>query len=417
MKNLFENISESEKDRIIKMHLDATKRLYLNEQQSEDIRQGGGGDPYQYKKVGDKYFYAKKGDQNWVAASNPKAIEAIRTKIFGVKSTTPITPKSAQPKTTQPAKTEKVPQMCPVLSSSSRDIEDLNKILALWKSFDKINEVINKWAVYYKSSGITDRVSCQIALNKIRPAYKDKNLIIIDSLQHLIYIFAPDGKFIAKSEMISGKNKQSQSPEVIAQALKTTEETAKDLGFKWDPSQRKFVDTTGKGRKFSNDLIYDMIDKTKSRFLPKGTYTTSSKIESDPEYAGRVQNLIHLMKGDKVLNQAIHGYYLEAPRTKALAVADKVISNPNDPKVSKEFLDLISGGKVNLSYSYGCINVPTDFVDEIRKYAANAYVFNIGETGNNYLVDNVENFFEKMTTQPSCPSPRSLGAENPINFA
>ena len=73
MKNLFE-LSKEEKNRIINLHENATKRLYLVEQQ---VVQGGATDPYQYRKTGDKVEYAKKGTENWQVQTNPKGVEAI----------------------------------------------------------------------------------------------------------------------------------------------------------------------------------------------------------------------------------------------------------------------------------------------------------------------------------------------------
>ena len=73
MKNLFD-LSTDEKKRIIALHEGATKRLYLVEQQ---VIQGGGNDPYQYKKTGDKVEYAPKGTENWKVQTNPKGVQAI----------------------------------------------------------------------------------------------------------------------------------------------------------------------------------------------------------------------------------------------------------------------------------------------------------------------------------------------------
>lgn len=77
MKNLFE-LSQDEKNRIISLHENATKRLYLVEQQ---VIQGGTNDPYQYKKTGDKVEYALKGTEDWKPQTNPKGVEAIN-KLF-----------------------------------------------------------------------------------------------------------------------------------------------------------------------------------------------------------------------------------------------------------------------------------------------------------------------------------------------
>jgi hypothetical protein len=86
MKNLFE-LPQEEKNRIINLHENATKRLYLVEQ---EVVQGGNGDSYQYRKTGDKVEYATKGTNNWKTQTNPKGIEAIN-KLFTKSTAAPAT--------------------------------------------------------------------------------------------------------------------------------------------------------------------------------------------------------------------------------------------------------------------------------------------------------------------------------------
>jgi hypothetical protein len=86
MKNLFE-LSQEEKNRIINLHENATKRLYLVEQ---EVVQGAQSDPYQYRKTGDKVEYATKGANNWKTQTNPKGIEAIN-KLFTKSTAAPAT--------------------------------------------------------------------------------------------------------------------------------------------------------------------------------------------------------------------------------------------------------------------------------------------------------------------------------------
>lgn len=50
---------------------------------SEQIKQGTGTDPYQYKKDGEKYFFAKKGSENWTQQTKLKGVNGIRKSIFG----------------------------------------------------------------------------------------------------------------------------------------------------------------------------------------------------------------------------------------------------------------------------------------------------------------------------------------------
>ena len=106
MKNLFNNISQEEKQRILNLHESVNKKRYLSEQgldygqptqptqpevgpqtlENSDaiIKQGSQGDPYVYAKLGNDYFYGKSSDgnsPNWVLASNPNAINSIKNKL------------------------------------------------------------------------------------------------------------------------------------------------------------------------------------------------------------------------------------------------------------------------------------------------------------------------------------------------
>ena len=79
MKNMF-TLNEKEKKQIIEMHNNYKK--LLNEQ---EVKQGGKGDPYQYKKEGDRYFYAKKKEgatASWIERTDKGGHDAIQSEIF-----------------------------------------------------------------------------------------------------------------------------------------------------------------------------------------------------------------------------------------------------------------------------------------------------------------------------------------------
>ena len=107
MKNLF-IINEEEKNRILNLHENATKRQYLSEQPTLDfgqpsqpevtaptlvdagaiVKQGIGGDPYVYGKLGNDNYFDKASDgdyPNWVLATTDKAIRSIKSKIYNEK--------------------------------------------------------------------------------------------------------------------------------------------------------------------------------------------------------------------------------------------------------------------------------------------------------------------------------------------
>ena len=309
--------------------------------------------------------------------------------------------------------TSKTATVCQQITPSS-DILDLQQIVEVWKKsypttdiYPLLNRLMARHSAAYQAQGIPQKISCELALLRIRPAYKDKNAFIIDTLNKLIYLYDNRGKFIAKTEVISGKNRQSTDPVKTAAALLTWSKVTQSLGFQWIKG-KGYVDSTGKGRTYSSRVVYDEMNKKGIRFLPKGVYTTG-KITSDAEYAGAKNNLLFLFSGDQQMLQAIHGYYPEQSRKEALLKAEKVLSQPDDPSVGKEFIDLIKSGKVDLSQSYGCLNVPKNFLKYINQYGQNAYVFNIGEGEKNYLVNNTIDYFNKMSAT-TCPSPQSLGA-------
>lgn len=77
MKNLF-IISEEEKNRILNLHENATKNLYLLEQVISDYDS-----KYDYKREGDKFFFKLKTSDNWREAGGT-SLEAIKRKVYKI---------------------------------------------------------------------------------------------------------------------------------------------------------------------------------------------------------------------------------------------------------------------------------------------------------------------------------------------
>ena len=74
---------------------------------SEQVVQGKGSDPYEYKKEGDKYYTRRKGNTSWILTKD-KVADAIATKIFKVtvqptKTTSTKTPEKTSSVTPPPA--------------------------------------------------------------------------------------------------------------------------------------------------------------------------------------------------------------------------------------------------------------------------------------------------------------------------
>jgi len=75
-------LTEEEKRNILSLYGNPSSKI-ITEQQ---VKQGSGGDSYQYKKEGNIYYYAFKregANPQWKQQKNPKGIEAICTRIFG----------------------------------------------------------------------------------------------------------------------------------------------------------------------------------------------------------------------------------------------------------------------------------------------------------------------------------------------
>ncbi len=268
------------------------------------------------------------------------------------------------------------------------------------------------------ANGIPTRTSCEISFIKLRPKFSNKSFFVFDGSQNLIYLFDKTGNFVAKSYVLDGADAQSQDTKKIAQALWTWQQQVESLGFKWDPKMQKYLDNTNKNRTYSNDLIYNTIDKNETRFFPKGVYSIAG-LSTDNEYAGGQDNIFRVETLDgKKIAQAIHGFYNEAPRVAALEELKNKMGKSASPKsaaVPQEFLNMVEKYKSTQKFnkSYGCVNVPTDFLKIAKPYAVGAMLFVIGETQNNYLVQTADTFFQKMGNAENCSNPKSLGMEIP----
>jgi hypothetical protein len=397
-------ISEEEKNRILNLHESATSRQYLSEQQ--EIKKGSMGDPYDYMKKNGKYFFrnVRNNETKWTSA-NEKQSNVIKEKIFNIK---PVGSKTvtSPPKNTKPKNSGKTvqKQYCEAFPKTS----DVNSSLIPQYQSEAGNLI---------SLGIPKRTACEISFIKIRPKFNGKPFFVVDTLQNLIYLFDSHGKFVVKSQTLDGENAQSQDVKKIAQALWTWQQQVESMGFKWDPSKQKYLDKTSKNRTYDSELVYNKIDKNDTRFFPKGIYSISG-LKTDDDYIGGNNNIFSLQTLDgKQIAQAIHGFYNESPRVAALEQLKKSMgSSASSPKVSQEFLNLVEK-YVNTSKfnkSYGCINVPSDFLKKARPYAKKGtLVFVIGETSKNFLVQNSDNFFNKMGNGQQCANPASLGIELP----
>jgi hypothetical protein len=349
------------------------------------------------------------------------------TGYFGPLTNAALTKYNGNSATPSVQRTNPTPQQtaspCDVLTVNTPNIQPS---ISAWKkqyptvdTLAFMNRQLTRLSSSYQKIGIPQRTACEIAYIQIRPEYMKRYSFILDTSKtsKLIYLFDSNGKFIAKSFILSGMNVQSNNAQQIARSLLSWGEQVRNAGFKVVGDQ--WVDATGKNRKYSPDIIYAIIKKNKSTFLPKGIYVGGS-MSTENDYVGGKNNLLLMKpagKNSTQMAQAIHGYYIEKPRTVAMNAARKLLNSPTDPNVTNEFLNALKEGKINLSQSYGCINLPPEFITYIQKYGPNSFIFNISEDKTNYLVDNTVNYINKMSTSVGCPSPESLGARSINNIA
>jgi len=374
------------------------KTTSLNEQ----VAQGAQGDPYEYKKEGGYYYARKKGSKNWILTRGNMA-DSISKKIFADKQ--PKNPTQVNPTQVNPTQVKTEKQYCPAHPKSADVSPNLEKNYQT-----EAAKLIGK--------GIPTRTSCEISFIKLRPKFSNKSFFVFDSLQNLIYLFDKAGNFVAKSYVLDGADAQSQNSKKIAQALWSWQQQVENMGFKYDPKQKKYLDKTTQKRQYSNDLVYQAIDKNDTRFFPKGIYSVTA-LQTDDEYAGGKNNLFRLKTLDGTeIAQAIHGFYNEPARVVALEQLKTKMGSSASPKsasVPQEFISMVEKYNQTQKYnkSYGCINLPTDFLNIAKPYATGSMLFVIGDTKTNYLVQNSNTFFQQMGDGENCSDPTSLGVELP----
>ena len=415
MKNLF-TINEEEKNRILNLHESATKRHYLSEQVVSPIIVTDHDKAYDYKFENGKYYF--KGKENtkysekypdWKEAKSEISINAIKqvinNKTVPVKKTeTPIK------KTETPIKKTETP--------IKKDDKQSQNFCPAIPSYNNVNLI--KLSQYQKvggeliSNGVPVRSACEISYVGIRPKFSNRNFFVIDTRDNNIYLFNKKGDFVAKSYTIDGLNAQSQDAKSIAKALWSWDEYANAAGFKWDDKSQQYKDKTGSGKKYDTELVYSYINKNKSRFFPKGIYAIDS-LKTDEDYVGGDNNIFNVTTLDgKSLANAIHGFYNEPPRVIAMQQLKKAMgksASPTSEDIPDSFIKTVEQylNTSKFNKSYGCINLPEDFLKIARPYAVNALVFIIGETEDNYLVQN-DKFFKAMGSESQqCPNIESLG--------
>tara|TARA_R110000868_G_scaffold395227_1_gene666817 strand:- start:1609 stop:2925 length:1317 start_codon:yes stop_codon:yes gene_type:complete len=434
MKQLY-FLDEEERQRILNIHESATKRHYLNEQANnstfditnpysinnrnsifnkDGIAQGMEGDPYQYRYFNNKVYYAKKSDgvnPKWIEVKKQIGIEAIRTKIFNLPPSNGVK--------TPPVKTP------PLKTQEKKGNEKSNKKVK--------KELISKYKY-------TPRIDTELKYIIDRDL-DDKPFFIYDGKENLIYLFdMSKGNWFSPvppilidyTSVVDGADVQQQEAEPF-----THQDWCKVSGLDSTPSlctnnkAKTFEDcmTAGKGKspKFDSKTqlctygaSYGSLIKIAKRFLPKGIYSVR-RLGRDEGYVGSGKNVFSLKSSDgENVAAAIHGIPAGLPE-RLTASKDLELLLKKD----------ISSGKVPQKYlestkqiayanqSFGCIGVPAKFIEnpKVQKLAKGARVFVMGQSNNDFLVQNSSEFFDKLHGDgQQCVDPimlaQSLGDNN-----
>jgi hypothetical protein len=234
--------------------------------------------------------------------------------------------------------------------------------------------------------GMPERITNQYIEIRKTKKNQGKSFYIVDTKENLIFLFDKTGNFVAKSPTIDGFDKQNSEYE--KDALKSWMDHASDIGFEWDYLLMKYIDNTGKKRIFSNQLVFIYLTEIKSKFFPKGIYKITSKYH-DNNFIGSIDNTYDITTlNDKPISLSIHGLYKSEYRIKNMNYQMSLIeSDFKTINVPKKYIKEIIVNDTNKTYnnSFGCINVPEEFLKLANQYAVGSLVFVMGEN-NDYLI-------------------------------
>jgi hypothetical protein len=408
MKNLF-IINEEEKNRILNLHETATKRHYLSEQINNQgfnindpfnmgnritpfdytgVVQGPEGDPYQYRFEGDMVYYAKKNEgmfPKWILVKNPDGIKAIKTKIFKNKFA-PVEP-------------------------------DKKKTDNVKKDSKKSNKKVKKQQI--SKYNYTPRIDEELKYIIDRDL-DDKPFFIYDPKENLIYLFdMAKGNWFSPvppmlvdyTSVVDGADVQQQDAEPFTHqdwckvsGLDITPKLCTDTKAKtfeacMSRGKNKDPQFDSKTKTCSYGASYGSLIKIAKRFLPKGIYSVSH-LGRDEGYVGSGKNKFSLKSSDgESAAAAIHGIPAGLPE-RLTASKDLELLLKKDissGKVPQEYLEATKQ-IANANQSFGCIGVPAKFIDnpKVQKLAKGARVFVMGQSNQDFLVQNSSEFFDKL---------------------
>jgi hypothetical protein len=272
--------------------------------------------------------------------------------------------------------TEQTENSCLKFDESSKtNVVDYDEIIAKYKTklntddlnvvFSGINNDIQLFATKLISDGVETYTACEMGLIAIRPRFRDKNIIIINSMRHTIYFFDKELNDVTPYEDLQ---KKSPIPIITGREKQATSDEFKKFNLLNFEERRAYI------AKYKNKKVSDVSDKEVFEFsggasLNPGIYTTSNL--SVP------YTYLKTLDG-KLLSQAIHKVLNDPERKDALIKAkDRTIFDLDDESINK-----------SSNLSSGCINVP-EWVINNPKYQElmkiPSYVFNLADIGSYYV--------------------------------
>lgn len=331
------------------------------------VIKGTGSDPYEYKKEGGKYYTRKKGSTTWILTKDQVA-NSIATKIFKDKISADrpsvnipkdsVINTSLRPDTSTGSDTSRE-----VLRSTS--IIGVESILSDLKKYESIVGKIG-----YRGFSQLQRIIAQ-------KQFANTSFIIIDKKNAVAALFGPNYKLITKSSILTGMSKDTEKSGDVkhedwfqatknlalknpdSNAGKTVQSFAKKIGVSVkDLDYNKHV----KNKNFP--YSYNALKVAGLTSTPTGTYKVGTG-HRDSGYAGSGVNAFPLvdLETNKRLASALHG---AAGKFRG----DVIKKAEQDKSTNKEYTRV----------SFGCINVPEQFIFAIQK-ANPQYVVILPDSG------------------------------------
>jgi len=263
-------------------------------------------------------------------------------------------------------------------TSGSSSIEGYETIMSDYgndhsKVASKMTEIANEIKSNISSEIITDPTACQMALNMIRPGYKEKNSFIVDTNKKTAYLFDPSGKFIASNWVIVGKDEDKEDKEKMKDFVDLTDQQRQDFIKNKLGATEEAAKNMALGMKNSNWIKPGIYDTNIS-----GVTWTSWK--NDNLIGGKETekpNVYALFRKDgQRMTQAIHSLYNQERKN----MMDKV----SKYKVGDEAIYSDKG--INMCMSWGCLNFSPDFIEKLN--GIDFSVFVIDSSKKNFYVYN-----------------------------